>query len=401
VLAVGARRWLGATSLRWARALHSLELPFTVGLSQVVLTAGVIVVFLHVVAFATVVPGATGGFAAWDGRLYLDLAAHGYREPFEAALFPAYPMAIKAVHTVTRLSYLDSALLISNLAFMLALVLLYKLVRNLYGAGTAGRAVWLIAVFPTSFYFSVAYTESLNLLAMVAFFYLLQQRRWYPAMLAGAGAALTHDIGVLLILPALWEWWHRERVRGTIVPSGRPLLRLLSTAIIPMGLVAFVAYTALLFHDPMAILTAHSSHWGRAPVFPVVSIFQSLLDINLHPAAGFDTNLQFMALVNGLATLLVVALTVGALIRRGTLPGAMLVTLVTMLLASIVTGTIINLPPVWSTVSYARAMVVLFPAFIVLAKVLTRPQLFVAVIVLSVALKALLAGMFGDGYWVV
>ncbi len=161
------------------------------------------------------------------------------------------------------------------------------------------------------------------------------------------------------------------------------------------------AYTALLFHDPMAILTAHSSHWGRAPVFPVVSIFQSLLDINLHPAAGFDTNLQFMALVNGLATLLVVALTVGALIRRGALPGAMLVTLVTMLLASIVTGTIINLPPVWSTVSYARAMVVLFPAFIVLAKVLTRPQLFVAVIVLSVALKALLAGMFGDGYWVV
>jgi hypothetical protein len=33
--------------------------------------------------------------------------------------------------------------------------------------------------------------------------------------------------------------------------------------------------------------------------------------------------------------------------------------------------------------------------------VASRPQLFVAVIVFSVALKALLAGMFGDGYWVV
>lgn len=391
---------VGETRASLSTWLRSLEMPFSVGVGQMALTLGVIVVFADVIPLAHVFPAAHGGFGAWDGAWYMLIAARGYQEKASAAFFPLYPLLIRLVHDGTPLTYLQSAMLIANVAFVSALAVLYSFVRRLYGLETAGRTVWLIAVFPTAFFFNVAYTESLMLLTVVAFFWFLQAGRWYYAMACAVAATLTHDTGFLLVLPALWVWWRREQV-APWQARGPAAARLLSIAAIPLALLAFIVFTDLRLHEGFAILAAHSNNWKRGLVVPVVSVIQSLLNITLHPKPGFDTNLQFMSAVNGIATLLVVGLTVTALIRRRTLEGTLLLTLTAMLVVSIMTGTVIGFPPVWSTVSYAREMVVIFPAFIVLARLLTRPSLFTAFVVLSLAMKVLLAGMFGDGFWVI
>lgn len=334
-------------------------------------------------------PMASSGYGAWDGVYYQGVAQFGYRSPGDSAFFPLYPLAIRAVHGITRLSYLHSGELISDVSAIVALVLLHRLVARRDGRTLADHSVLLLVAFPFAFFLNVVYTEALDLMLILLFFVLLESGRWYWAMLAGAAAAATHDLGVLLVLPALWYWWRH----------GRSPLRLLSIAMIGASLAAYAGFLYWRFHNPLQFVNSHG-FWGREVVVPVWSVVQSLAAVDLHASSLTDWNVSLAALLNGTVTLVVVALTLWALVRR-VLPGEQAVYLSTSLLASIVTGTTKGAPPVWWTASYGRSMLVLFPAFIVLARLLRRPALVLAVAMSLLAVRVLITGLFSDGFWVV
>ncbi len=88
----------------------------------------------------------------------------GYREDDASAAFlPGYPLAIRAVAWVVR-DELLAALLVSNGAFLAALIVLHALTEEEYDRPMARRSVVLLAAFPTSFFFLAPYSESLFLL---------------------------------------------------------------------------------------------------------------------------------------------------------------------------------------------------------------------------------------------
>ncbi|HXJ65541.1 MAG TPA: hypothetical protein VNN79_17435, partial [Actinomycetota bacterium] len=96
-------------------------------------------------------------FTAWeraDGLWFLRIADGGYAAgDGSAAFFPLYPLAIRAVSWLLGGHPLPASLLVSNLSFLGALIVLYRLTAREISVGAARTTVLLLALFPTSFFF--------------------------------------------------------------------------------------------------------------------------------------------------------------------------------------------------------------------------------------------------------
>jgi hypothetical protein len=173
-----------------------------------------------------ITPGWHNVVTAWerfDGLWYLRIADTGYHNhDGSAAFFPLYPMVTRGVSLVIGRHPLAAALLVSNLGFLAALVVMYALAAREVSPETAKRATLYLAVFPTAFFFLAPYSESLFLLLALLTFWWARGGRWALAALATFLAALTRNVGLLLAIPLAvegWLQWREARARG-IGPDG-------------------------------------------------------------------------------------------------------------------------------------------------------------------------------------
>ena len=187
-----------------------------------------------------------------DALWFLRIATDGYRpDDNSAAFFPLFPLAIRVVDLVPGIGPLGAALLVSNLALIGALVVLHALTRLELGAPHARRTLFLVALFPTACFLLAPYTESTFLLLSLLAFWFARRDRWGLAALAGAGAALTRSVGLILIL-ALWaEAIHQWRREGR-----SPLPRLAAAAAVVVGPLLYFGWWALAHGDAFASLDA-------------------------------------------------------------------------------------------------------------------------------------------------
>ncbi|MFN8591794.1 MAG: mannosyltransferase family protein [Thermomicrobiales bacterium] len=169
----------------------------------------------------------------WDGLWYRLIALDGYAgglQSARAAFWPLFPWLMRGGGDLTGWNVETVGYLIANLAFLGALLVIYRLVTLDYGdPAEARRTLWALSLFPTAFFFSAVYTESLFLLLSAGALYLWRRDLIWFAGLAGIGAALTRSAGVFLILPFLALLWDRYRTdwRGYfpgIVPAFFPAL---------------------------------------------------------------------------------------------------------------------------------------------------------------------------------
>jgi hypothetical protein len=99
----------------------------------------------------------------WDTSHYLNIAERGYSETNIGergrliVFFPFYPLLIKLFALVLQ-SYLFSALLVSNLSYVIASIYLYKLVLLDYPEEASLRAVFFLSIFPTAYFLHAGYT---------------------------------------------------------------------------------------------------------------------------------------------------------------------------------------------------------------------------------------------------
>lgn len=117
------------------------------------------------------VPHALGLLGGWDTTWYLDIARHGYAHDggqvglvfTNLAFFPLLP-GIMALFLAIGINPFLGALVVANLAFMGVLVAFRALTASRTDPITTTRAVWALALLPTTVYCSMAYTESIALL---------------------------------------------------------------------------------------------------------------------------------------------------------------------------------------------------------------------------------------------
>jgi Gpi18-like mannosyltransferase len=223
----------------------------------------------------------------WDVVRFATIATNGYVSLEYAAFFPLYPALERALSVLFGGNILVTGMVISNLALLGMLIVLYRLVEKEFDSDTARRTILYISIFPTALFFFAAYNESLFLFFMLLCFYALRCRSWWLAGLCGGLATLTRSIGVFLVIIFLYEFTRqifprlqqalRDRQLRQVLPllSGLPAVLL-----IPLGLGIFAYVLDMRLHDPLAFVHAQL-HWHeslsapwKAPLTAIKSIIQ-------------------------------------------------------------------------------------------------------------------------------
>ena len=204
-------------------------------------------------------------WSRWDAGWYYKIAKFGYQftpgQESSTAFFPLYPMLLRGVHALlpgsTDLMYFIAGLIVSNAALLIGLYYLALLVRMEFDEQVAARTVLYLLVFPTSFFFSAVYSESVFLAAAAAAFYYARRSNWALAGLCAAAGALTRSPGILLVVPLGVEYLLQ---RGFRPRSIRPNVAWL--LLIPAALAGLMLYFHLRFGNFMASRDAQAA-WGH------------------------------------------------------------------------------------------------------------------------------------------
>lgn len=218
-------------------------------------------------------------WGVWDSFWYMDIAKNGYSvigsNPLSSSqtnlvFFPLYPTLMNILGRLTGGEYYLAGLFISNLCLLISGFLLYHLVKSEYNQRTALNAVKYLFLFPVAFIFSGVFTESLYLCLTLLCFYLAKRNNWLLAGITGLFLSLTRSLGVLIILPLLYEYFRSIDFQfNKIKPNICYLL------LIPLGLLSFAAYNYYLT-DNFFYFANNQSAWNRSFINPVKSIFDAL-----------------------------------------------------------------------------------------------------------------------------
>ncbi len=237
----------------------------------------------------------------WDAANYVRIAQYGYEQRVDLAFFPLFPLLVSAIgHILGSWSYLLVGTLISNVTLLGALFLIYWLAVDALDATTAQRTLLYLCIFPTAFFFFAAYNESLYLLFAAGTFLALQRKRWWLAGLLGLLASLTRSVGVLLVIPYLYELW---AARAQVLATKRNiLLSVLPIVLIPLGIALYGIYCWVTVGDPLAFVHVQQ-HSGRYLAWPWQGIWQALSALFLFHPQGFGSSNQAHLLLDLSATL--------------------------------------------------------------------------------------------------
>ncbi len=206
----------------------------------------------------------------WDGNSYTFIADHWYvttgPEKYFIVFPPLYPILIRILTIVTQNSTV-SGMIISNIFFVWAMVIFYKLLRLDYSQKSATLAIVLISIFPTSFFLSVAYPESLFIFLFVSAFYLCRKRQYFPAGTLAGLAAVTRPFGILLLPALIFQIFLQKDL------NIKRLITLAVTSAIPILFYLWINYST--FGDPFAFLTLLKENWHKSFSFPWEGILAS------------------------------------------------------------------------------------------------------------------------------
>lgn len=321
----------------------------------------------------------------WDGGWYGTIARLGYHtEPPLAptvAFWPLFPRLVRLFGDLVGGSGLHlGGVLIPLCAYLAALFSLHRLVCERWGPRVARRSVLLLSVFPSAFFFSVAYPSSLLLLCTVACFAYARRGRWWLAGGAGLLAALADVSGVLLVAPLACEY-ARQR------PSAPWMLRWEAAAVASpiLGLGLFMAYLQLRVGDALAFVHA-AGLWKHHLAFAPATLLEGSLLVAYDPFASP------LVTLNCVVALLFLLLGVGWLVVGEAAFGVWILA---------VLGLHLTFPAAEPMDGIVRYVLPLFPGFIALGLAAERwRRLGQALLMGSLMLLGLFTALFFTNHWV-
>ena len=290
-------------------------------------------------------------------------------------------------------------MIVSLAACLAAFTLLYRLALPRLGDDGARRAVLYLAIFPTALFLGAVYSESLFLLAAVASFWFAERGSFLGAGVAAGLAWLTRPLGIALLPALVLLAWRRPQ-------RGAAMVRL---AAAPALFALYPLYLWWKVDDPFAFLRAERT-WSRevSPAGPLGGIWDGLRagwagvrqlasgsDATRYWSAVGDSDPDRVAAIN-LAQLgflvLFAGLTVVAWRSFGAPYG---------LFAAVSLAIPLSVPSErWPLLSVQRFGLVVFPLFMALAVLGSRPRVHMGVVVVSAVLLGVLSAQWALWQWV-
>jgi len=326
----------------------------------------------------------------WDSGQYTHIATIGYDQHWTYAFFPLFPLLEKGLSFLTHDPFI-AGLIISNIAGLGMLIVLYRLVERDFNAEGAYRTTLYLSVFPTAFFFAAAYNESLFLFFTLLSFYYMRQTNWWLAGLFGFLATLTRLAGLVLLLPFCYEYLRQRQFNLRAIR-----LNSLAGALIPAGLAIYSLYCYLHFHDALAFAHAQST-WHRQLQPPWQPLLNALTVISQTKMLSFTSihNVLDLSACLFILILLILCFVGPWKFSRDHLAYAIYAAVIYLLfLISAGTG-------ILPLASFSRFMLEVFPAFIVLSALGRKRNANLYYLTLSLTLLSFLLLQFLTGRWTV
>jgi len=227
-------------------------------------------------------------FINWDGQHYLRLALNGYPVPPNpsSAFYPLFPALIAGVMKL-GIGPIAAGITVVTLFSALALELLHRLLPD---NEPRPSSLWLLASFPTAFYLSVVYAESVFLAAFLGLAWSLRDRRrvgW--ALLCAAALPLTRGQGLWMIVPIAVAWIvQRRRASGSEPFDGATLTA--ASLGYALGVVAYLGFYWWQYGDPLLGFAAQEAFVFNNSISNLLNV-PRLIDFLFSPPNRFlDTN---------------------------------------------------------------------------------------------------------------
>ncbi len=231
-------------------------------------------------------------FSAYDSNFYIRIATSGYEYANDGyghlvAFFPLFPLFIRGVRNV-GLSPELAGILINNLAFLGAIIILHTWVNEYYGKNPARWVTSVFAWFPMSLFGTVIYAEGLYLLFSTAALRAFDQKQYGWTSLWGAIATAARPTGIALI-PAFFlaSWQERRGIKAyfaSLATGG--------------GLFLYSLYCQIKFGDALAFVHAQKG-WRPSLGFDWRGWLRMFLEITVGPInqqAGYLKDPLFLLL---------------------------------------------------------------------------------------------------------
>ncbi|NNN22137.1 MAG: hypothetical protein HKL80_09085 [Acidimicrobiales bacterium] len=243
------------------------------------------------------------GMFSWDAGYYKLIGSTGYGLKSSSVLrfFPLDPLIAHVGSTISGINAGDWMILISNVATLLASVLIFRLAKSVLPLEVAKNAIWIFFLQPASFVFVMGYSDSTYVFLECAILLLLMRKNpnifWLFAI--GYLAGLTRPTGILLAAPIVWVGLFGN---GKISFSFNPvrLFKFLfaSTGAV-FGMLTYLIWVKIRFGDmwlPLSIQTS-SGHRG-AFSDPFTDIYSNALGIfHGHIGEALHTPWIFLAVL--------------------------------------------------------------------------------------------------------
>ena len=172
--------------------------------------------------------------------------------------FPLYPMLIWFFGLLTR-DHTISGLLIALGTYLGSLVVFFRMVQRETDHRTATLAALYLSVYPTAWLYNAIYSESLFLLFTLLAMKFAQEERPVPSGLCGMGAAMTRLAGGVLAVPIFFEFLFGggTKLRWNKLPAG-----IAAGALVSAGWALYFAYLWRLTGDFFIYFTAQKG-WHK------------------------------------------------------------------------------------------------------------------------------------------
>lgn len=321
----------------------------------------------------------------FDGVHYVLIATHGYNFG-QQAFFPLYPDLIRLSRSVVENPILGGTL-ISILSFLVGLVFLDRLIRLDYPARVSFWTIVTLLAFPASFFFSAVYTEGLFFLLIISSFYFARKSNWLLAGILGGLASYTRLVGVFLFPALLIELWSQYQVTPrSWQKTGLSVLKLL---LIPAGLLLYMKYLHETTGDPLAFYHVQKLFGQNRSLILVLPYQVYWRYLKMLTSVAWGQPFYFTLLLEFVSGAVFFLLTTISVFRQRF---SYAVFCLFAFAVPMLTGNFVSLP---------RYVLVCFPAFIIIAQILSRFRASRLVIIPGLILLNITALiLFIQGYWV-
>jgi Gpi18-like mannosyltransferase len=211
---------------------------------------------------------------AWDSIWYYKIATSGYsfgldfdKTEYAVAFFPLYPLSIWILMQV-GIPFPVGGLLINNLAFLAALIVMYSWVESRHGTNPARWATAALAWCPYSLYGAVIYTEGLFFLFSISALRAFDNKQYFWAGLWSALSTATRITGIAL-LPAflISAWKQRDSIKAYFASFA-----------VAGGIMVYSLYCLIKFGDALAFLHAQRA-WRSSTGFALAGWWSMLMQV--------------------------------------------------------------------------------------------------------------------------